>query len=71
MSVLYRRGIRKESVCILRSIYADFNVSESCDLCEHSIRIAGRQDSRRAKFTYCNIYYETIINILLHYMNLD
>ena len=49
MSVLYRRGIRKESVCILRSIYADFNVSESCDLCEHSIRIAVRQDSRRAK----------------------
>ncbi len=60
-----------ESVSILWSIYADFNVSESCDLCEHSIRIAVRQDSRRAKFTYCNIYYETIINILLHYMNLD
>ena len=49
MSVLYRRGIRKESVSILRSIYADLNVSESCDLCEHSIRNAVRQDSRRAK----------------------
>ena len=60
-----------ESVSILLSIYADFNVSESCDLCEHSIRIAVRQDNRRAKFTYCNIYYETIINKLLHYMNLD
>ena len=71
MSVLYRRGIRKESVCILRSIYADFNVSESCDLCEHSIRNAVRQDTRRAKFTYCNIYYETLINKLLHIMNLD
>ena len=23
------------------------------------------------KFTYCNIYYEILINILLHYMNLD
>ena len=60
-----------ESVSILWSIYADFNVSESCDLCEHSIRIAVRQDTERAKFTYCNIHYETIINILLHYMNLD
>ena len=49
MSVLYRLLICMESVSILRSIYADFNVSESCDLCEHSIRNAGRQDSRRAK----------------------
>ena len=49
MSVLYRLVICIESVSILRSIYADFNVSESCDLCEHSIRIALRQVSGTGK----------------------
>ena len=40
-----------ESVCILRSIKSDFNVSETCEFSERSIRIDSCQVQRRRNVT--------------------
>ena len=64
---LYR--ICMYSMVILRSIYTHFKVSESCDLCERTIRISlcqvsGSQMLRKLhNFSHKNIY--TIVSLII------